>query len=77
MGKVHCIHCGSDMVTNNFNYVTANTDFTCEECGGTFTHLDITYCEDCGKQIVEEEFVFLNETLCKDCYNKKLETWQI
>ena len=77
MSKVFCVHCGSDMVENNFNYNTGYTDYTCEECGGHFTNRDITYCEDCGRQIVEEEFVFLDETLCKDCYNKKLESWQI
>ena len=77
MKQVFCIHCGSDMVENNYNYETSNTDFTCKECGETFTNLDIPYCEECGEQIIDEEFVFLNETLCKDCYNKKLESWQI
>ncbi|MBR6515473.1 MAG: IS1 family transposase [Bacilli bacterium] len=75
--KVHCTRCGSDDVEKNYNYNSGKTDFECQECGHHFTHRDITYCEDCGRQIIEEEFVFLNETLCKDCYNKKLESWQI
>lgn len=77
MGKIICVNCGSDMVENHYNYETSNTDFHCNECGADFTHRDITYCEDCGRQIVEEEFVFLNDILCKDCYNKKLDSWQV
>lgn len=75
--QIYCIHCGSDMVESEYNYETAHTDYTCQECGETFTQWDIPICEGCGKQILEEEFVFLEETLCKDCYNKKLDSWLI
>lgn len=77
MDKIYCINCGSDMVESNYNYSTAHTDYECQECGEKFTNVDITFCEDCGRQIVEEEFVFLDEILCKDCYNKKLDSWQV
>lgn len=75
--QIYCIHCGSDMVESEYNYETAHTDYTCKECGETFTQWDIPICEGCGEQILEEEFVFLDETLCKDCYNKKLDSWLI
>lgn len=75
--QIYCIHCGSDMVESGYNYETAHTEYTCQECGETFTQWDIPICEGCGKQILEEEFVFLDETLCKDCYNKKLDSWVI
>lgn len=39
--------------------------------------MDKIYCIHCGRQIIEEEFVFLNEILCKDCYNKKLDSCQV
>lgn len=79
MGAIRCVNCGSQMIDKNFNHAHGHTAYKCNECGTTFYQMDITYCEECGEQIIDgmEDFVFLDKTLCKDCYNKKIDEWII
>lgn len=57
MSNFKCIFCGSDMVESGLDYDDGKIHCKCQECGETFTDVHISFCDECGKQLLKDEAI--------------------
>ena len=61
--NIKCPICGSEDVQGDYNYDYGTTSYHCNFCDEDFNEGDITFCEQCGKQIVEGENHIIHEDM--------------
>lgn len=67
MENIRCIHCGSDMVLKGYDYDSGHILYECQECNESFADTDIKRCENCEKQILDNEGVEYDDmTFCSE-----------
>ena len=49
-----CTRCGSEDIIGGYNYDTGQMNYVCNECDHAFTEGEMIHCDECGKQVVED-----------------------
>lgn len=59
--NIKCHHCGSEDVQGDYNYDYGTTSYHCNFCDEDFTEDDLTFCDQCGKQITLQDDMVISD----------------